>query len=387
MTMRSRTAVGWLALLLCSLGLVWSGAKAQDGIDFARAQELRRKSQNGQKLTADEQAYLDRALKALQQGQRPNGGKPGAIVSPSTKDMQPLSDMSATETYKGEDGGLYGKGQNVPPPKHLAAALKLAESIRPLNAEGQPDPNGKIGMISVGMSNTTQVFSRFVQMANRDPDKSPQLVIVDGAQGGMEAQAWSQPEGIERNGRPSPWTVLAQRVAQSGLTPAQVQVVWTKMARANPAAQGAFPKHAVAMQDQMVTILQDLKRTYPNLKLAYLSSRTYAGYATTGLNPEPYAYEGAFTMRWLIQDQIAGDPSLNYDPQQARVRVPLLLWGPYLWSNGETGRKLDDLKYSASDFAPDGTHPNDSGQRKVAEQLLRFFKNDPTTKGWFTSAR
>ena len=35
---------------------------------------------------------------------------------------------------------------------------------------------------------------------------------------------------------------------------------------------------------------------------------------TTGLNPEPYAYEEAFTMRWLIQDQIAGKPELNYDP-------------------------------------------------------------------------
>jgi hypothetical protein len=28
-------------------------------------------------------------------------------------------------------------------------------------------------------------------------------------------------------------------------------------------------------------------------------------------------------------------------------------------------------------------HPGSSGRRKVAEQLLRFFKTDPLAKGWF----
>src|SRR5438552_13930430 len=44
----------------------------------------------------------------------------------------------------------------------------------PLNAFGDYDPvNGQIVMISVGMSNTTQEFSRFVPMASADPTKNP----------------------------------------------------------------------------------------------------------------------------------------------------------------------------------------------------------------------
>jgi hypothetical protein len=42
------------------------------------------------------------------------------------------------------------------------------------------------------------------------------------------------------------------------------------------------------------------------------------------------------------------------------------------------------LFYEEGDFAQDGTHPSPSGRRKVAEQLLRFFKTDPTAKPLFT---
>ena len=51
-----------------------------------------------------------------------------------------------------------------------------------------------------------------------------------------------------------------------------------------------------------------LKKRYPNVKIVYLSSRIYAGYATTGLNPEPHAFESAFSVRWLVQDQIQWEP-------------------------------------------------------------------------------
>ena len=63
------------------------------------------------------------------------------------------------------------------------------------------------------------------------------------------------------------------------------------------------------------------------------------GYAKVALSPEPYVYEEAFAMRWLIQDQIAGKPELNYDAAKGEVKSPLLLWGPYLWADGETPRK------------------------------------------------
>ena len=155
--------------------------------------------------------------------------------------------------------------------------------------------------------------------------------------------------------------------------------MWLKHAIARPAQIGDFPKHVTQLKDDTAEILRMLKRRFPNLKLAYLSSRSYAGYAGTELNPEPFAYEGAFAVRGLIQDQINGIESLSY----ATGKAPLLLWGPYLWADGEKGRKAGDLVYKREDYRDDGTHPSDSGRQKIAEQLVKFFTTDPTATGWF----
>jgi lysophospholipase L1-like esterase len=65
------------------------------------------------------------------------------------------------------------------------------------------------------------------------------------------------------------------------------------------------------------------------------------------------------------------------------VQSPLLLWGPYLWADGTTPRKSDGLRYERTDLAADGVHPSQSGRKKVAEQLLGFFKTDPNARMWF----
>src|SRR4029078_9517075 len=109
----------------------------------------------------------------------------------------------------------------------------------------------------------------------------------------------------------------------------------------------------------------------------YLSSRIYAGYAKTALNPEPYAYEGAFAVRKVIAAQIAGEKQL--DDKDA----PVILWGPYLWAAGETPRKSDGLTYAPDDLAADSTHPSNSGRKDVAKQLLDFFTKDELEKTWF----
>ena len=357
-------------------------AQNKDDIDFAKARQLLQKSKSGEKLTAEEQAYLDRAIDARKKGTRPQKG-PNKSSADVAKDLKPLTEMTADDKYKGQDGGLYGGGKNEPPKEHLDAALRQSALIQPLDAQGKPAKDGKIVLISMGMSNTTQEFSAFERQANGDAQKNPQLVIVDGAQGGMEAQAWAEPDKLQRPNATDPWKVLDERLKQAHVTPQQVQVVWIKQARRLPASLGEFPKHAEEMKGHMTVGLQRLKQTFPNLRLAYLSSRIYAGYATSTLNPEPYAYETAFVTRWLIQDQIRGDASLAYQAEPGPVKAPLLLWGPYLWSQGETGRKLDDLIYKPEDFLSDGTHPSPSGRRKVADQLLHFFKTDPTAKTWF----
>jgi hypothetical protein len=374
-----------LLLILTLAGtfvLARSSAHArQDQIDFDRARQLRQRFLQGNQLNAEEQAYLDRAKAAFQKKQAsPKGIR---LVSKEFLGLTPLTDLAGDSQYKGQNGGLCGDGKNEPPDKHLKAAVRIASQVQPLDAEGKPSPNGKIVLISLGMSNTTQEFRSFMSLANRDDKKSPFVVLVDGAQGGMEASAWANPAQIRQMGRPDPWSVMDQRLKEAGYSSEQVQVAWIKQARANPASLGEFPRHAQALRDNLAMIVRKLKQRFPNLRIAYLSSRIYAGYAVTPLNPEPYAYESAFAVRWLIEDQIGGKSHLNFDPVSGKVEAPLLLWGPYLWADGVKGRKADDLFWRREDLAGDGTHPSSSGQQKVAELLLRFFKTDATTKTWF----
>jgi hypothetical protein len=174
--------------------------------------------------------------------------------------------------------------------------------------------------------------------------------------------------------------VVDQRLKTAGVTREQVQIAWIKQADAGP-TQG-FPKYAQTLRDELRQIVIAMKVRFPNLKMVYLSSRTYGGYATTALNPEPYAFESGFSVKWLIEEQLKGDKELNFDPKKGAVKAPWLSWGPYLWANGTT-KNSEGLSYEESDYGGDGTHPSQAGQKKVAEHMLKFFKSDPTTKSWF----
>src|SRR5439155_9814117 len=66
----------------------------------------------------------------------------------------------STVPYQNTQGGLYPNGVNNRPTAHLNAGLQIAGNLRPLNAAGQvDDTNGKIVLVSVGMSNTTQEWA------------------------------------------------------------------------------------------------------------------------------------------------------------------------------------------------------------------------------------
>jgi hypothetical protein len=380
--LRRGRSVLLLALSLCLIsGGVASSLLAgenQEPIDWNRARALRQKARQGEPLSPEDQTYLDRAKAERAQGAKGGPRVPAPPPARESTRLIPLDQMTAQDNYKSQDGGLYGGGKNHPPPELLKAALAEAKKIVPLDADGNPSPKGKIVLLSLGMSNTTMEYSKFKQLADADPAKSSCLVIVDGAQGGQDAEKWNHADA-------NTWSVAEQRLKAAGVTPSQVQAIWLKQARIAPARFGDFPKHTEELQGQILGSLQLAKKRYPNLRIAYLSSRIYAGYATTGLNPEPYAYEGAFAVRDLIQHQLRGDAALNYDSAKGEVKAPLLLWGPYLWADGLTPRKRDGLIWEREDLSErDGTHPSAaSGREKVAKLLLAFFKSDPTSRAWF----
>jgi hypothetical protein len=328
-------------------------------IDRSRARELFQRSQRGEKLTDEEQQYLDRAKK-LRAAARPQ--EPAPPVAPAAH-YTPLTELKGD--YHGQDGGLYGEGLNSPPKALKEAAERAVKNIRPLDREGAPAADGKIVLLSIGMSNTTQEFSLFKERADKDARKADALVIVDGAQGGQDAPAWNRDDA-------GPWSVAEKRVTQAAVSPAQVQAIWLKQAIKGPSRP--FPAESDRLADELRKIVDLAREKYANLRVVFLSSRIYAGYARSKLNPEPFAYESAFAVRKLIREQgLKGD-----SPR------PVLLWGPYLWADGDTGRASDGLKWLPEDLGPDGTHPSDSGRQKVASLLLDFFTSDPIAKAWFS---
>jgi PKD repeat protein len=300
----------------------------------------------------------------------------------------PLNELG-TGTYQGYEGGLYPNGSDTPPAATQAYALNLAQQIVPLDALGNPDPvNGKIVMISVGMSNTNEEFSgqfatsstnlAFLPQADIDPSKNPQLVIVNGAQGSMGGPAWA---GVFT--KPDPWPVVDARLATAGVTPSQVEVAWIKLADPFPLKNdGSFPNDVTKLQGYLEIVARKLLINFPNIKIAYYSSRTHAYTSDpTTINPEPFAYESGFAVQGMIQDQINGVNNLNYDPSKGTVAAPLILWGPYLWATSTP--RSDGFTWLSTDVSGDLTHPSVNGVQKVGEELLAFFKTDPTATPWF----
>jgi hypothetical protein len=299
--------------------------------------------------------------------------------------QQPLSDGP----------GLYADGFNTPPPDHLAAGLAASARIRPLDRDGRPAVNGKVAMVSIGMSNTTQEYCAmlnpapcepwsFVGQAMLDPAVNhTTLVFVNGASGGQSAEFWDSPNEPNYN------RIRDFDLVPSGLTEAQVQVGWVKVANPSPKVSLPSPQaDAYRLVQQMGDIVRAMKTRYKNLQIVYFSSRVYGGYTTGSLNPEPYAYESGLAVKWLIAaqieqkrsgkiDSLAGD--LDYDSA-----APWVAWGAYLWANGMQPRG-DGLIWTRTDFQSDFTHPSTEGERKVGALLLSALKKDSVARSWFLS--
>lgn len=276
-------------------------------------------------------------------------------------------------------GGLYPGGSNEMPAAHKQAGILVSQQIIPMNTSGNPDEiNGKVVWLSIGMSNTTAETQRFIPTANSYPNKSNKLIFVDGAQGGMTAGIICTPSQSNYNVF---WNTVTNRLTNAGVSAAQVQVIWLK--EANPAGTTPIKTYYDSLVVQHKRICHELKLRFPNARLCYLSSRISGRYASSTLNPEPYAYYSGWVVKHLIEDQINGDTTLVFNGTNARS--PFLLWGPYLWSDGSTPQSAHPTiaLQCPDDFQSDGTHPSTQGAQKIAGWMLDFFTHDDLACSWF----
>jgi len=343
----------------------------------------------------------------------------------------PLMDMPQANgtclTYDSFPGGLYENCSDTVPADHDADGQNIVTQIQPLDTNGNPSSTGKVVFISIGMSNAQNEFAGFLSNAIKNSAVNhTTLALSNGAASNQDACFWfpavGAPSCLATAG--NNYDRIATSLATRGLSPNQIQAVWLKEAngRTHSYERGCLPTgtlcvplcdptvagcvnsvdstDAVNLEWELGNVLRAAKQRWPNLKMVFLTSRMYAGYAPAGAgSPEPYAYETGFAVQWLIEaqvlqirtgviDPVAGD--LNYNNGTA----PWIAWGPYFWADGPNPRS-DGLVWCDGslspnppcngevDFQSDGEHPKNV--TKQVGLMLNFFLNSAYTKPWFSA--
>lgn len=306
----------------------------------------------------------------------------------------PLNDLGPRPYRLGYFGGLWDNGSNIIPPDHLAAGLRLARQVQPLDENGQPSPKGKIVLIGIGNGDTTRVlcsFSRdipcepgsFMSLVQSNSRVNPALVVVNAAQENF----YAAPDQID--------DTVFDRIRANELDPAdvtdqQVQVAWLQLSKDHPTVDLTCAcGDSYNIKIDLSVTLRALQTHYPNIKLVYLSSRPYAGYSSHAWNTEPFAYDTAIAIRLVLLVQL-DEVRTGFFGADLRVGqinylkgdAPWIAWGPYMWANGTTPRS-DGLTWLPEDY--DGEFLSEKGAHKSADLLVDFMLNDPTARLWFVA--
>lgn len=290
-----------------------------------------------------------------------------SIVRQADFSAVPIDEM--TGTYQGKTGGLYGDGRNDVPETLAKAAEEGSRAIRPLDSKGNPSTDGRIGMLAIGQSTTRMVFDAFRSVSRNA--KASNLVLVNGAIDGNDSEDWATKNG--------PWNQASKQIGRAGLSTRQIEVLWIETTLIFPGRISTFAARNSVLVNHLDQILYRAKQQFPNLRMIFVSSRYYGGWAQKPTSPEPYAYENGFGVREFVLSKMSQPTGSN----GSIVPKPVVMWGPYYWTSGTSPSRIDGLTLDRSDLRTDGIHPTASGAAKFADQLLRFFTQDRFAKPWF----
>ncbi|MFN3940887.1 MAG: hypothetical protein ACK4IY_09885, partial [Chitinophagales bacterium] len=291
--------------------------------------------------------------------------------------LPPLDELGAGK-FMGFTGGLYPDGRNIMPASFMADAIKAAEKIQPLNTQGVPDINGKIGVVTIGASTVAMFSSAINELIYDRPGIQKSIVFVNGGVGGQDLNKIYDQQGKY-------WQTVESRVSQAGLTNAQVQVAWLQEDDLRNTV-ATFPQRANMLVEAFIYTIQKLKVRYPNLQIIYLTARHTTDYmpaTSKDKHREPRAYLNGWAMKFLIEEQINGNKALAYTGDNAKA--PLLMWGPYFWTQGDKPRQ-DGYTFTPDMTVEDGVHPNELGKIKVANDIIQFWESDPVSQLWYYGA-
>jgi hypothetical protein len=272
-------------------------------------------------------------------------------------------------SYQARGGGFYGGGTNARPQAHEALGQAIVNSIVPLNTSGvRDDANGKYLMVGLGLSHTTgEVAALQTGYTSGTFIKNSKFHFADGALGGPPYGGTSQRMVDANNGY---WAASKTKMQTEGVEPIQVQFAWLKTTYQGPAGHGlSFPDSIEQLATDFLNICRNIKTHYVNVKVVYISSRSYGGWSDGNASPEPWAYEDAFAVKMAVHRQVVG----RLDGPNATT--PYVCWGPYFWS--------PTLLDCATQFGDDFLHPNTAGYAVIAAVMHGWFADDSILRRFY----
>lgn len=235
-------------------------------------------------------------------------GQPGRYVRAAETALLPLN-VLREGTYRGSVGGLYAEGRNEPWGAHADALQRMTDRVQPLDAAGNAHPEGKIVVAGIGASVCRQLLAELEKQVVTRPGRNPAVEVVNCACGGQDVNKIADPS--ERY-----WKQAEKTLAERGVTPAQVQVIWYQSDDLRD-QRDEFPGRPQRLRDQFGEQLRLLKKHSPNVRVCYFSGRHTTAFAPEADAKEKYgeprSYYNGWAVKWLIEEQSDGRAELRFE--------------------------------------------------------------------------
>jgi len=219
--------------------------------------------------------------------------------------------------------------------------------------------DGVVGVVCIGMSNSTQECSDYIDKLERGTlaGVAAQVQVVDCAVGGNAIESWNDPSNDARL-----WDrCVGMVLPREGLRVDQVRVIYHKAADQFNDSSTFYPDPGsdyFSFYDNLGTFAARVTGSFPDVQAVYTTSRMYGGFSDRAQRGEPRSYEEGLALNeWLREN--------------ASVDGVWYGWGPYIWgpdcASGETN--LSGVCYELSDFQMDAVHPARGALDKVSQMI------------------
>lgn len=234
------------------------------------------------------------------------------------------------------------------PGSHAAMGHKVALSL-----------TKKPVMAGMGMSNAKQEFQAFMDKYRAKYGRSRPVTTVNLGTGNWDLTAMVHDS--EKY-----WDLVHETMAKKKTSPERIEIVVFKNSVRHQ--DKPYPDDVWEYLEFMEDHLANMTSHLPNLKMLFVLSAVYSGYASVSApRHEPWAFREGLAVDEFVRDHW-------------NMTEPWITWGPYYWANGLEPRD-DGLTWKCTDFmAKDGVHPGTGAKVKTADMLMRFFEQYP----WFT---